>query len=156
MFRTIVCFLAIFLIFTVSGCGPKGKGLKVEYVDGTVTMDGEPVAEASVIFVPATDTPPMETATGMTNEKGVFTLTSPNGNPQAGAVAGEYKVLISKIIAKSLTEGKEYGTSTGYAVPYTQTHLLPAVYRDPKNTPLTATVKKGKNKGMDFELKSEP
>ena len=155
MFRSMVCFYFALLIVASIGCTPAGKGLKVEYVEGLVTLDGEPIPEASVVFVPTTDTPPMETAMGMTNEKGVYKLTSPNGNPLAGAVAGEYKVLVSKILAKSLTEGKEYGTSTGYHVPYTQTHLLPDIYRDPQNPQFTVTVNKGKNK-IPLELKKNP
>jgi len=155
MFRSMVCFYFALFIAATIGCSPSGKGLKVEYVEGLVTLDGEPLAEASVVFVPTTDTSPMETASGMTNEKGIYKLTSPNGNPLAGAVAGEYKVLVSKILAKSLSEGLEYGTSTGYTVPYTQTHLLPDVYRDPKNPKFTVTVKKGKNK-IPLELTKNP
>ena len=154
MFRFIVYFCAFVFIIAVIGCG-SGGGLRVEYVEGVVTLDGKPVSDASVTFIPTSDTPTIETAMGMTNERGVYKLSSMNGKPLAGAVAGEYKVLVSKIEAKSLSEGVEYGTSFGYSVPYTQTHLLPAVYRNPDDTPFRVTVKKGKNK-MDIELKSNP
>jgi len=155
MFRSVVYFFSILLVATFLGCGSSG-GLKVEYVEGTVTLDGEPVPEASVTFVPTTETPPIETAMGMTNERGVYKLSSMNGKPLAGAVAGEYKVMISKIEAKSLSDDMEYGTSTGYSVPYTQTHLLPPVYRDRDTTPFTVTVKKGRNTNVNFELTTNP
>ena len=152
MLRSILCFF--FLLITVAFTG--GGGLRVEYVEGTVTLDGEPVAEASVTFVPTSESPTIETAMGMTNERGLYKLTSMNGKPQAGAVEGEYKILVSKIEAKSLSTEAEYGTSFGYSVPYTQTHLLPDVYRDPEKTPFKATVKRGRNTNVNFELKSAP
>jgi len=154
MFRSIACFVPLLLIVTLIGCGSDG-GLRVEFVEGIVTLDGEPVAEASVMFVPTADGQGTETAMGMTNERGVYRLSSMNGKPLAGAVAGEYKVLLSKIQAESLSEGMEYGTDMGYAVPYRQTHLLPEIYRDPGNPQFTETVKRGRNK-FDFELKSSP
>jgi len=142
------------LIGAFIGCGSDG-GLRVEFVEGTVTLDGEPVAEASVTFVPTMDGQGTETAMGMTNERGVYRLSSMNGRPLAGAVAGEYKVLVSRITAESLTEGQEYGAAMGYTVPYRQTHHLPAIYRDPLNPQFTVTVNRGRNR-LDFELVSNP
>jgi len=154
MFRSIACFFSLLLVVVLIGCG-SGGGLKVEYVEGVITMDGEPLPETSVTFVPTSDGPTVETAMGMTNDRGVYKLSSMNGKPLAGAVAGEYKVLVSKIHAESLSEGLEYGTSMGYTVPYKQTHLLPNVYRNMEQTPFSATVKKGRNK-IDFELTAKP
>ena len=159
MKHSITCFcfasLSALFIIAVLGCGGS-DGLKVEYVEGTVTLDGQPVAEASVMFVPTSESPTIETAMGITDTRGVYKLSSMNGRPQAGAVEGEYKILVSKIEAQSHSTGVEYGASFGYAVPYTQTHLLPGVYRDPENTPFTATVKRGRNTGVNFELQSSP
>jgi hypothetical protein len=154
MFRSIACFCLPLFVVAFIGCGSDG-GLKVEYVEGTVTLDDEPLSEASVTFVPTSEGSTIETAMGMTNDKGVYKLSSMNGKPLAGAVAGEYKVLVSKIHAESLSEGLEYGASMGYTVPYKQTHLLPGVYRDMQQTPFSATVKKGRNK-IDFKLTKKP
>jgi hypothetical protein len=155
MIRSISCFLTLLLAVTLTGCGSDG-GLKVEYVEGVVTLDGEPLAESSVTFVPTSEGPTIETAMGMTDSKGVYKLSSMNGKPLAGAVAGEYKVLVTKIHAESLSQGTEYGAATGYSVNYKQTHLLPEVYRDFQDSPFSVTVKKGSNKGMNFDLKSAP
>jgi len=154
MFRSIACFVTLLLVVALTGCRSDG-GLKVEYVEGIITLDGEPLSEASVTFVPTSDGPTVETAMGMTNDKGIYKLSSMNGKPLAGAVVGEYKVLVSKIHAESLSEGLEYGTSMGYTVPYKQTHLLPRIYRDMEQTPFSATVKKGRNK-LDFSLTKNP
>ncbi|MDR1959080.1 MAG: carboxypeptidase-like regulatory domain-containing protein [Planctomycetaceae bacterium] len=150
-------FLGCFLILTgISGCGTEGKGLRVEYVEGVISLEGKPLPGASVTFIPLAEDGAMEAAGGYSNENGVYRLTSGNGNSEKGAVLGEYRVLVSKIEAKDLTEGKEYGTSTGYAKTFTQKQLLPSVYQDRTKSPLRATVKKGKNKGLDFDLKSNP
>lgn len=141
MFRSITYFFPVLLLVLAIGCGSgKSPNPGYEYVEGIVTLDDEPVSGASVAFFPITDTPPMETATGVTNEKGVYRLLS---KTLVGAVAGEYKVLIAK-------------TTPPQTEDFSQAQdLLPGIYKHPKNTPLTATVNKGRNK-IDFELKSKP
>ena len=152
MFRLLSCWGFVVTLLVLSGCGPSGKGLKVEYVEGVVTLDGEPVPKASITFIPVTDGPGVEAASGYTDDNGVYKLTSGNGDPQKGALMGDYKVIISKIESKSLTEGQPYGQPTGYAITYSQDQLLPKIYQNRTETPLAATVKKGRNTGMNFEL----
>lgn len=150
MFRSTACFFSLLFIVAFIGCG--SSSIRVEYVEGIVTLDGEPVSEATMTFLPKTETPPMEMATGMTDANGAYKVSSVTGKAVAGAVAGEYKVAISKVLITA--KEVEYGAIRG---PHDiqQTHLLPAIYADYQNTPLTATVNKGKNK-IDFELKSKP
>ena len=150
MFRSISCFVSLLFIAAILGCGP--AGLRVEYVEGVVTLDGTPVAEATVTFLPTTETPPMEMATGITDTDGVYKLSSVTGKATAGAVAGEYRVAITKSTVNAQPE-VEYGAPR---LPATYTHLLPAIYRDYQNSPLVVTVKKGTNKDMNFDLKSNP
>jgi hypothetical protein len=145
----------VLLILLGNGCGSQGKGLKVEYVEGIITLDGEPVSNASVTFIPITETEGAEAAGGYSNNKGVYKLTSGNGDPEAGAVLGEYRILVSKIEVTDLTEGMEYGTSTGYKETVKQTHLLPEIYRSRDKSPLKSNVKKGKNK-IDIQLTKNP
>jgi len=155
MLRTSISLGLILLVVGMVGCGHRGKGLKVEYVEGVITLDGEPVPKASVTFIPLTETEGAEAAGGYSNDQGVYKLTSGNGDAEKGALAGEYRVLVSKIEAKDLTEGREYGASTGYSVTWSQTQLLPTIYQSRDKSPLTATVKKGKNK-IPLELKKNP
>ncbi|MDR1269098.1 MAG: hypothetical protein LBK82_06210, partial [Planctomycetaceae bacterium] len=119
----------VLLILLSNGCGSQGKGLKVEYVEGIITLDDEPVSNASVTFIPITETADAEAADGYSNGKGVYKLTSGNGNPEKGALQGEYRVLVSKVESKSLKEGMEYGTPTGYQPTFKQTQLLPVIYQ---------------------------
>ncbi|MCL2625035.1 MAG: hypothetical protein FWD31_15345 [Planctomycetaceae bacterium] len=148
MYRSIASFFILFFIVVIVGCGP--RGLRVEYVEGIVTLDGAPVTEATVTFLPTKETPPMEMATSVTDANGVYKLSSVTGKAAAGAVAGEYRVMVTKSTPDA---GEvEYG-AVRPLVKYT--HHLPAAYRDPQNSPLIVTVKKGKN-NIPLELKTTP
>jgi hypothetical protein len=71
------------------GCGGAGRPVKVE---GLVTLDGQPVGGATVIFNPlARDG---RQASGVTGEDGRFRLTTYRVDD--GALPGEYKVTIQK------------------------------------------------------------
>ncbi|MDR2439853.1 MAG: hypothetical protein LBE12_10850, partial [Planctomycetaceae bacterium] len=90
-------FTVIFVAF--SGCSPSVKrNLPVEYVEGIVTMDGIPLDNASVQFVPKTEGQG-EAAGGYTDAKGKYTLTSLNGDLNKGALPDNYIVLITKTIS---------------------------------------------------------
>ena len=149
MFRFLTCFFSLVFIVAIIGCG--SRGLRVEYVEGIVTLDGDPVTEATVTFLPKTETPPMEMATGVTDANGAYKVSSVTGKATGGAVAGEYRVLVTKSTVDNTVE-VEYGA---LRPPAKYTHLLPAVYRDPQNSPLIVTVNKGKNK-IPLELTKNP
>jgi len=140
MFRSIAYCFSILFIAMMAGYG-SGDGHNLDHVEGMVTLDGEPVSGASVAFVPTGDNPLKTTATGVSNEKGIYRLFS---QTQAGVAAGEYKVLIAK-------------TTEPRTEDFSDTRdLLPGLYRNLQRTPLTAIVnKKGQNK-INFELKSNP
>lgn len=148
-------FLIGSLLLMVVGCGPKGRDLKVEYVEGVITLDGQPLASAAVTFRPKNEGGKEEAASGYTNTSGVYKLSSMNGDPEKGAIEGEYVVTVSKIEVHDPTAGMSYDEATTSGLQVTQKELLPTVYQDRKNTPLSATVNKGKNK-IDLELKSKP
>ena len=147
-------FVSLLLIFTVSILGCSDGKLKTEPVRGTVTLDGEPLADAAVSFVPKN---PGEGAAGFgrTNEKGVYLLQTIAGNPDAGTLPGEYIVTISKY--QSVPTGRKImDSSTREWVDEVQSVLLfpgMATYANSETTPFSATVVKGRNR-FDFELKS--
>jgi len=155
MSRNIFGLLLIGSLLMFAGCGSKGHGLKVEYVEGVVTLDGQSLEGASVTFIPKTEGGNAETASGHSDEKGVYKLSSVNGDPMKGAVAGDYVVNVSKIKVDDPKTGMSYEQAAMSTTVAKQTQLLPKVYQDRKNSPLTFTVKPGKNK-IDIELKSNP
>ena len=145
------CFLLLpLLMFALAiGC-EKGRGLPVNYVEGVVLFDGEPLEGATITFVPKTESKDIEAAAGRTDASGKYTLTSMNGDPGKGALAGEYVVLVNKLINLSPP-----GFNPADPTPPPTKRVTPIVYNDRLKSPLNTSVVKGKNK-CDFELKSKP
>ena len=85
--RLLCALSALGLCLGMSGCS-SNTGPKLVPADGTVTYQGQPVADATVLFSP-TNGP---VATGMTDHDGHFTLTT-TGRP--GAVIGKAQVSIT-------------------------------------------------------------
>src|SRR5437763_16186290 len=95
-----------------------------EQVDGTVKLDGKPVANAVVEFVPSGD--PKKQAPlsrGTTDDKGHFVLTC--DNKKSGAVIGKHTVLI--LVGRSEDESKPVAA-------------VPNVYSNLAKTPLKIDV----------------
>ena len=67
-------------------------------VTGRVTLDGQPLSDATVIFDPREEGG--ETAVGTTDADGTYELTTivVGHGPQQGAVPGNYHVIITKIV----------------------------------------------------------
>jgi hypothetical protein len=83
-FRAAAVFLACALV--TAGCG---GGKKLYPVEGTVTIDGEPLEGAMVIFTSGDST----SAAGITSASGKFKLLT---DGKEGAPAGTYKVTVTK------------------------------------------------------------
>lgn len=112
-------------------------------VEGVVTLDGMPVANATVTFVPV-DMKQGRPATGITDEDGTFSLkVTAWGNaatePTAGVLPGDYYV---GVVESASPEKSKQRT------------VVPKKYNDPRKSGLKVTVKKGSNK-IDIHLASE-
>ena len=113
------------LLVIASGCS---RGPQVGQVEGTVTVDGEPVAGLKVFYYPPTGRP----SRTVTDAQGHYRL---KWKPDVGgALVGQHKVVISTITEQDRVEH------------------LPARYNS--ETELTADVKAGDNI-IDFPLKSK-
>ena len=147
----------------VVGC-PGGTTIDADYVEGVVTLDGKPVAGATVTFVPVNEGQGMS-ATGLTDAQGKYTL-NPVGGGQlaaeagAGTLAGEYYVGVLKSEMETpLTEeeaeeqGGEYVESSGESSAKV-THIVPQKYNNPRKSGLKVTVGEGEN-SIPIELSSE-
>jgi hypothetical protein len=90
--RASCCFgaLAALMLLGLAGCG--GSGAKPVKTEGVVTLDGAPLAGATVVFQPAEGTG--RPATGLTSADGSFRLTTFNTGD--GAMPGEYKIVVTK------------------------------------------------------------
>ena len=98
-------YLAVFaVLFAVAGCGESNPS--TAQVSGKVTLDGEPVEGALVLFIP--DDPANKAATASSQSDGSYTLTTFEAGD--GAMPGSYKIKVSK---KGLEDGghNPYGAS---------------------------------------------
>lgn len=88
LFRSIFKAILPALFATlVIGCG---GGPKLLPVAGVVTLDGQPIADAGVLFVPVEGGAP---ASGATDSAGRFRLSTTN---RSGVLAGRYRVAVNK------------------------------------------------------------
>ncbi|NOX53834.1 MAG: carboxypeptidase regulatory-like domain-containing protein [Planctomycetes bacterium] len=136
-----VCCIAVF-VFAVSGCAPTASGPKTVPVSGTVTMDGKPLANAMVRFIPEAGGRP---SFGITDAQGRYELSYTES--QKGAILGKHRVEITTY-GVGAEEDEEYGGASPGATKET----VPAKYN--VNSELTAVVE-DKNNEFNFELSSE-
>lgn len=135
MLRSVTLFLW-FVILT--GCGPKGP--TIIPVTGTVTLDGNAVAGASVMFKPigeAGGNPAM----GETDAQGKFRLTTQLETPRDGAIEGEHAVSVSGVRMVGAVANAD-GTS-GDTSQAREEWFVPKKYAKPETSELKQTVSKG-------------
>jgi len=143
------CLLGVPLLLVGLGCGK--DPYKVAPVSGTVTLDGRPLANTWVTFMPVgtKESPdPGPTSSGKTDAQGRYTLAIEPGRP--GAVVGKHKVAINTLGGGGDTKGDDRDAGG----PRQPREKLPDVYN--YKTTLTADVPAGGTEAANFELKSRP
>ena len=145
-----VVLLLVALVAFVPACG--GKKIKTEGVTGKVTLDGQPLANATVFFTPADGSGGSE-ASGMTDANGVYKLQTLLGAADAGTTPGKY--LVSFTCFEEVETGKTYKNDEGNDGPVTEDRsVIPAKYNSVKTSGFEAEVVKGANT-FDFDLQSK-
>ena len=132
---------AISAVLIVAGCGSR---ISVAPVSGTVTLDGQPLANAHVLFQPVATSGKTNVGTGsyaMTDGSGSFSLRQADTD-QPGAVVGQHRVEIS------------YKVETDDRDPKTRPppKSLPPRYN--RESELQFQVERGGSKVANFDLKS--
>jgi hypothetical protein len=141
MKSSIARFVIVFsLVLIATGCHSKNGPVDVE---GVVLLDNEPVAEATVLFIPEGGTG--QPAHGMTDENGKFRLSTFQEND--GALAGAYKVTVTKSVPPPQPPEAEPGDSRSIMAHFKaikqhkqEKSPLPAVYANEKTTPFHYSV----------------
>jgi hypothetical protein len=126
--------LSVFALLAVAGFAPaddKKTEPKGEEVTGKVAFNGKALPVGTVGFV---------SKDGKTK---IETLIAEDSSYKAVVPAGEYVVTISTVVAKKKDDKKE--------PPKVPVLKIPAKYGDAKTSPLTVTVKEGKN-NLDINL----
>lgn len=128
----------------VSGCAGS-QGPETVEVTGTVTMDGNPVEGANVVFHPLEGGEGVLASQSVTNAEGQFQLTTHvgGGKYKPGIVAGKYAIVITKLDKAAI--------STTFAPPQ---NLLPKKYSNPATSGLTAEVVVGRPNEFEFPLEA--
>jgi hypothetical protein len=111
--------------------------------EGMVTLDGEPVSDATVLFITDTGN---NSASGVSNKDGKFELKV--FEEKKGAVPGAYKVTVNKTIVEPSSEKNgESEVNIKYG--------LPVHYSDLTKSGLTYTLSDQGDKNIKIELKSK-
>jgi hypothetical protein len=138
--RTRGVALAALLVAALAGCGGKG----ITPVRGVVTLEGQPVAGATVLFMPE-DENEGHPATGFTSSDGTFQLMTYKAND--GALPGTYHVLIRKTeaaqdqyAAERTAKERAKGKFEDKVAHKNQKAELPEAYARFDKTPLRCTV----------------
>jgi hypothetical protein len=132
----------------LAGCG----GSRTSPVEGTVLLDGKPVAGASIQFIAQGKG---RDATGETDASGQFTMST--YKPRDGVLPGSYKVVIAPptgpIDITPYASAEEAMAAASKSPPKKNSDKpsFPEKYTRPDQTPLTQDVPVGKK--VVFELK---
>jgi hypothetical protein len=122
------------MVLPLVGCSSE-TGPKLVRVIGTITINGHPLGGAEITFLPMGSTPG-DGSRGRTRADGTFRLVALKGG--AGAVPGQYKVIISKLV---LPDGSDFPANSEIPpIESSAREKLPQKYSDAQNTELTATV----------------
>lgn len=105
---TLRVIVGALLLVPAVGCGPKAS--RVAKVAGRVTLDGKPLAKASVTFVPMASKAnpnPGKTAQGLTDDEGRYQLSVDASTP--GAVVGKCRIYISTRLSDPAIDERDAG-----------------------------------------------
>jgi hypothetical protein len=150
--RAVAPLLMASALCALVGCGADGIGVKP--VTGRVTYKGEPLQGALIMFRPKSGG--ARVASGYTRDDGTFVLAT-SGADRGGAMAGDYDVLISKVVeidAKGMqvdNSKQEYNPAAPPQEKTRQKSLIPEKYNAPNSPLLSATVGEGRN-DFTFDL----
>jgi hypothetical protein len=139
MVRSKSCFVfgMSLAVLACLGCGSDGPDIAT--VEGTVTLDGKPLQNASVVFVPENGRP----AGATTDESGHYELNFSGG--RKGAIPGKNRIRISTLRDASESED-------GTPIPAVA-ETIPMKYN--AKTTLEFTVEPSKHNEANFELESK-
>jgi len=150
--RYLLLFVTILAVGVTTGCGD-GKIATIK-VTGTITFEGEPLADASVNFTPETEGAG-HPAYGTTDASGHYVLQTLQGKVDAGTTPGSYLVTISKTEKRAIAaptgeyDGNSPADDPNQPPPKS---LIPERYARVTTSELTATVSK-ESTVFDFDLK---
>ena len=151
---------AIAVAFCVAGCGSKNNPPFLKDLvpaTGRVTLKGQPLPGATVMFIPAASAAAGRDAMGITDASGAYVLSTlvPGVRPDKsrGALPGDYTVVISRIAMPDGGRMPEGITEEGEALAKGAKQFVPAPYTNPATSTLKAKAA-GPKAENNFELEA--
>jgi hypothetical protein len=141
------------LVTALGGCS---QDLRYAPVEGTITLDGEPLAEVEVVFLPDYKRGGKgPNSSGLTDDKGHYTLITDKG--QTGAVVGPCVVCIRDMRApplrNNMIDPQKKALAPPEAAPLkTVASRVPPAYVTTQQTPLRNVEVKPGPQTLDFDL----
>lgn len=138
-FALFACWLVM-----VGGCGYR-RPQRIP-TTGTLLLDGSPVANASLVFLPAEGGRP---AMAHSDENGQFTISTYGGND--GLPAGRYKLSATKLMLRERAQKRldafnaSEAAENGGDIQFTDAdyrNMLPARYSDPRSSDYEVVIEK--------------
>lgn len=140
---------AMVLLLAGGGCG------KYVAVRGTVTLDGQPLEGVTVTFIPQDGAESRYSPAASTEADGSFSLSTIN---KQGALAGKYKVVLSKIERRSKRRGSAPAVTDDKekSAAFSSGELLPVKYTKFATSPFSIEVPPGGMTDLVLSLASGP
>ena len=161
IFRSVAILSLCLVVLLSLGCNKKRlKGLVP--AQGVVTLNGEPVADAMIMFTPVKIGTQATTAATTTDAKGAFKMSTVD--PGDGVFPGEYRVTVVKDEfqggltleqARINSQNPDEARKNGPIEEATVIHHLPAKYGDINTTDLTVTIPEAGLKNIALSLEGE-
>lgn len=144
------CTAGALTVLVLLSCGCSGSKFDFADVSGRVLLDGEPVNEAKVVFMPSAVNEDGESgpySQGLTDGDGRYELVTQDERGRSGAVVGPHRVIVSTkqahldpdVMDREIIDVPE-------SIPWKYTH-----YRE---TPLSFEVPRRGAENADFSLES--
>ena len=152
---TRAAWAAAFAAVCAAGCG----GREFAEVEGRVTLDGRPLADVEVVFLPdPTKGNRANNASAFADADGRYRLRAERDG-RDGTVLGPHRVVVIDLlmVPDLINVGKPRAAGEAAlplpAMPGTKPRRFPTAYGDAADTPLHVEVHSGKQT-LDFDLKS--
>ena len=155
MKKSFFCFCVVALMLYSMGC-TRSKLDGLVPGSGTVTLNGEIVQGAMIMFSPINPTPTQRSASARSDANGDFRLMTLE--PGDGIFPGEYKVIVKKIqtVGGEIPVVSEEDRRNPELTERRETvHLLPQKYGLPSTTDLVVTIPPKGNKSIQLNLEGE-
>src|SRR5262245_59079264 len=144
------------LLGAAAGCG----GREYAQVEGTLTLDGAPLPDVEVVFVPEpANGNTGNNASALTDAQGRYRLRTPKDNRDAAAV-GAYRVIVTdlRMVTDFTRVGVPPRVGEKAAPPEplgSKKRRFPKSYGDVADTPLKGVEVKPGRQTLDFDLKAK-